>query len=549
MAKSVQGLSNFSQPGPDETATHPPRLHVLVVEDMEENLLLLLDVFAESGYDVTGARNGQEALERIASSSVDLIVADAMMPKMDGFQLCKEVRAHPRFKTVPFVIYTGNYIDAADEAFARNVGVDRYVVKTGGVDPLVDAVNVLAEERYGTRNRPGSSGNIRMDDQSFLEQHHAIIIKKLEEKMAELETYARTLEQKNREIQTSEDRYRDLFDHASIAICVVDRATGRILDANRRASELLKYSRPELYQLPRLPFGDHTIAPSGYGDLTEFFTGEATVVTKQGELRHVDVGVGPMTEPDDDKVLLYLRDITERLRLRDQLLQAEKLSLMGRIAAGIAHEIRNPLSAVTINLQYLLQKHGADPSLRQSVLDALEGTQRVTTVVENTLNLARISAPNAASEQVNDLVAQVMMFLRMSVRNTGVRIEQALTGSLPAVTVNPRQVQQAILNIVQNAIDASPQQGVVTIATMLTKKTPDGRGPWVTIAVHDEGPGIARDQQTRLFEVFYTTKPGGTGLGLTLSKEIMERHSGDILIESERGKGTTVSLLFPAEPV
>jgi PAS domain S-box-containing protein len=521
-------------------------LTVLLVDDVQENLELLEEVLQENGYVCVQAKNGVDALKVLEQDSVHLVVADAMMPKMDGFQLCKEVRALPASAKVPFIIYTGNYVDAADQEFARSIGVDRYVVKYAGLGALVQAVNELVDQRYGRRPDQHPHEPEHIDDQAFLEKHHAIVIKKLEEKMAELEMYAETLVRKNREIQASEERYRALFDHASIAIFVIDRATGRCLEVNREGLALLRYSREELLAMPRLPFVGKNEFTRSMLDAHNFISGETSITTQDGTTLDVDVGVGPVTRPQDARVMLYVRDITEQKKMREQLLQAEKMTLMGRLAAGIAHEIRNPLSAITLNLQYLVQKYEAEEPLRESVKDALEGAKRVETVIENTLNLARVTPPVLKQEQLNPLVDQVIGFVRISVQQKEIRIETLFAEGLPAVMVDAKQIQQVILNIVQNAIDASPAGAEVLIST---ERVADPRNvnaaARAAVTVRDHGPGISAEQRKHLFEQFRTTKAGGTGLGLALSKQIMDRHRGEIHIDPAPGGGTIVRILFP----
>ena len=326
------------------------------MDDIQENLELLEDVLSENGYRTVIARNGVEALQLLKAETVHMIVADAMMPKMDGFQLCKEVRTLPACATLPFIIYTGNYVDAGDQEFARSIGVDRYVVKYAGLGALVQAINELAQHHYGRIPEEPEPVQEQLDDQEFLEKHRAIVIKKLEEKMAELEMYADTLIRKNREIQASEDRYRTLFDHASIAIFVLDRETGQ--DRGReprrdRAARVRARGTPGHGPSAVLR---HASSHRPCSTPTHFASGETTITRKDGESVQVDLGVGPVTRPQDTRVLLYVRDISEQKKMREQLIQADKLTLMGRLAAGIAHEIRNPLSAIALNLQYLIFK-------------------------------------------------------------------------------------------------------------------------------------------------------------------------------------------------
>jgi len=525
-------------------------LTVLLVDDVKENLELLEDVLSEHGYRTLVSAHGLDALDVLQAEQVDLIVADAMMPRMDGFMLCKEVRSTVAHATIPFIIYTGNYVDAADQEFARSIGVDRYIVKYAGLDALVQAVNELAHERYGRPvvSEEPSVEKETLDEQAFLEQHRAILIRKLEEKMVELQMYTEALEKKNRELQVSENRYRTLFEQASIAVVIVDRHSGTVLDVNSRGTTLLEYTHEELLALPGLPIVEPGDFTRQMLEAETFFSGEATIKKRSDEIVDVEVGVGPVTGPDDNRVLLYIRDITEQKRLREQLMQMEKMTLMGRLAAGIAHEIRNPLSAISLNLQFLLQKLESQAGLREIIQDALEGASRVETVMENTLKLARVSPSELRETHVNDLVRTVAGFLRISAQQKKVILNTEFGDHLPSVFADEKQVQQVIINVVQNAVDASPSRGTVTIATESLPElelTAMAETPCVVISVRDHGAGIPQEQRKRLFEQFHTTKAGGTGLGLALSKQIMDTHNGMIRIDPAPGGGTIARIVFP----
>jgi PAS domain S-box-containing protein len=545
-------MSTFPQ-GPSESADGMPQaasgsLKILIVDDVQENLMLLEEVLSENGYLPVLAKNGIDALAQLDSNQIHLIVADAMMPKMDGFQLCKEVRAREASSKIPFVIYTGNYVDGADQEFARSIGVDRYVVKYAGLGSLVEAINELTEQHYGFKRQPLPEPE-PINEQEFLEKHHAIIIRKLEEKMAELEMYAEALTIKNRELQASEDRYRGLFDHASIAILVVDRDSGKMLDVNKQGTALLQYAKEEILALPEPPFvGGEDFLKSLLG-ASMFSSGEAAMRTKGGEVIDVEIGAAPLARPQDNRVLLYIRDITEQKRMREQLMQAEKMTLMGRLAASIAHEIRNPLSAVTLNLQYLLQKAEADKGMRSIIEDALEGARRVESVMESTLSFARITPPVLKREPINDLAERVLGFLRVPIQQKKITVETQYAPDLPKILVDAKQIEQVILNVLQNAVDASQEGGVITLVTGLVDEPVQGPkipGPGVVMAIRDCGPGMTAEQYKHLFEHFRTNKPGGTGLGLAMSRQIMLRHNSDIRVEPAPGSGTIVRLVFPA---
>jgi signal transduction histidine kinase len=271
---------------------------------------------------------------------------------------------------------------------------------------------------------------------------------------------------------------------------------------------------------------------------------ETTITRRDGTTVQVDIGVGPVTRPQDTRVLLYVRDISEQKMMRDQLVQAEKMTLMGRLAAGIAHEIRNPLSAISLNLQYMVFKTQAQPELCDPLRDALEGTKRIEAVIENTLNLARVTPPVLKEHQMNELVPQVLGFITLSVQNNDVQFVTSYAEDLPAIRIDAKQIQQVVLNLVQNAIDASPDGGTVELSTGRVRFGDPVR-EFVQLTVRDHGAGLSAEQRKHLFEQFFTTKAGGTGLGLSISKQIVEKHKGELHIDSAEGGGTIVRLYLP----
>lgn len=519
---------------------------------MPENLELLQDVLPEYGFDVVCASSGGEALALLERGGIHFIISDAMMPKMDGFEFCKNVKKNEATASIPFIIYTGDYVDAEDEALAKSIGVDRYVAKMSGVESLVEAVREIVRERYGLETRGGELAPNQLDDQVFLERHHAIVMKKLEQKMNELELFAQTLSRKNRELQTSESRYRGLFEQASVAIYVLQRRTYKVLDVNKHGLDLLGYPREDLIAMECFPFESsdaETLA--NLQQQTEYF-GEAVIIAKDNARLNVEISAGPFDQGDDTKVVLFVRDVTEQKRIREILVQSEKMTLMGTLASGIAHEIRNPLAAVTLNLQYLEQK--LDPSSPDlaSIISALEGARRIESVIENTLGLARMRPPSLREENINDILTQAMGFLRFVIQQKNIVVTTNLGETLPTVFADSRQIMQVLINILQNAIDATPTGNAITIKSYTIEETlylvEDGPiSSKVVLSVRDTGPGIPPERMKNLFEPFKTTKAGGTGLGLALSKRILDGHHADIQIEAAEGGGTLVRLIFPTQ--
>ncbi len=528
-------------------------LRVLLVDDIMENLSLLEEVLTDQGYETTSVTSGAEALEQLEGELFHIVVADAMMPSIDGFQLCKEMKQSPKLAGIPFIIYTGNYVDVEDQLFAKSIGVDAYVMKYDGLSTLVQAVNTLARKKYGTgADAAGPDDEIRtaaqltVDEQVFLERHHAIIVKKLEEKMHELEMYAETLARKNREILASEARYRNLFEHASIGIFVLDRQDGKVLDVNAEGLALLGYSADELTSMEPLSFVGDAETVQAIRQTGAFFSKEISLRRKDGALIDVELGAGPFLEQSGAKIILYVLDITEQKKMRQHLVQSEKMAFMGRLAASIAHDIRNPLAAITLNLQYLAKRLPENFADRGALDFAVEGAQRIGKVIENTLSLARTTPPKIQPEQINKIVQGAALFLNTACAQKNVVLEIQLEKELPLVSVEAKQIEQVVLNLVQNAIDVAPDRSTITLSTCLMDDF-QGQTPKQKIAVIilDRGPGMSSETMRHLFEPFHTTKIGGTGLGLALSKQIIDRHNAEIKIEPAVGGGTIARLVFP----
>ncbi len=525
-----------------------PTASILVVDDVPENIELLAEVLGEEGYRVVPSNSGMEAIEKLLHEQIHLIIADAMMPKMDGLELCKQVRSNLLLPRVPFIIYTGNYIDSEDQELARVIGVDKYVMKSDGVHTLVGTISELLRKRYGFSPETPDDPISLIDDQAFLERHHTIVTKKLEDKMKELQQYAETLARKNRELTVSELRVRGLFENAGIAIFVLDHKAHRIVESNKQGAVLLGLKREEILLLSTLPFAaTQTVNPDLY-QTEPPFVGEVILQAKNGNLIAVDIAASPLHELDEAlHTLVFVRDITEQKKMHEQLLQSEKMSTMGHIAAGIAHEIRNPLAGILLNLQYL-DRHlpQGSPDL-ESVQAALEGVHRVQQVIDDTLGLARVAPPSFHEDSVNPLIEKALLYLKLVLRHKSISMHKHLAPNLPFVFIDTNQIQQVLLNIIQNAADACPENGSIEITSEVVPSSIDPSQRCVEVSVHDSGPGVAQDVLDHLFEPFHTTKTDGTGLGLMLSKYILDRHHGSMSVCNSQSTGAIVRVQLPIQ--
>jgi two-component system NtrC family sensor kinase len=238
-----------------------------------------------------------------------------------------------------------------------------------------------------------------------------------------------------------------------------------------------------------------------------------------------------------------------------QLIQSSKLSIIGEMAAGIAHEIRNPLAAITLGCELLVaeaeEKAGGQTQTETRALETvLAASKRLADVVDNLVGFSRKQGPSKGPVEVAQLLAKTKSLVRYHISKAHVQWVETISGDGQSVLGNEGQLQQVLLNLILNACDAMPQGGVLTFSTApaeLSGREPGRAGvPALALSVRDSGEGIPPEALRKVFEPFFTTKgERGTGLGLVISRNIIQEHSGILAVESEPGKGTNFTITLP----
>ena len=230
--------------------------------------------------------------------------------------------------------------------------------------------------------------------------------------------------------------------------------------------------------------------------------------------------------------------VEERQR---EVVRSERLAAVGKMAAMITHEVRNPLSSIALNTELLQEELGAlpSPAEAQELCRAItHEIDRLTAITEEYLSFARLPKPTLATEQLNDLVTALASFVREELSTRNIELSLQLAAGLPVVRVDAGQVRQCLLNLVRNAAEALRDQGGGRVTITTAQPTAND----VTIAIHDNGPGIDKEVRARLFDSFFSTKQGGTGLGLPLTLQIVRDHGGEMRVDSEPGHGATFTM-------
>jgi two-component system NtrC family sensor kinase len=240
-------------------------------------------------------------------------------------------------------------------------------------------------------------------------------------------------------------------------------------------------------------------------------------------------------------VVGHFRDLRERKRMEEELLRNERLSALGRMAAHISHEIKNPLMLIGGFARQVLKDTTGDPEkVKEKLRIMVDEVQRLEGLLAEVGGYAKISEPQKRPGDLNALIQETCHRLEPTIQERGITLRLELDENLPQVQFDPVHLRQVILNIAKNGIEAMPQGGTLTIAS--------GREPGrVLVHIADTGEGIPPEVRAKIFQPFFSTKPKGSGLGLAISQKIIEAHQGAITIESEPHQGTRVTFFLNVE--
>jgi PAS domain S-box-containing protein len=431
--------------------------------------------------------------------------------------VARDLRAESRFRAAPFVTEHGVVSGVT-------------VLVRGRDKPLAVLGAHTARDHAFTRN-----------DVDFMQAMANVLSSAIERKSDE------------EALRKSEATARAFLESAAEAIIAISR-DGRIVLVNARTESMFGYRRGELIGqtlellLPERVGEVHVQHRQAYfAEPRVRQMGRDLVLAgrrNDGTEFPVEISLTYVETPEGLLAMAFVTDITERVELQRATRQSEKLAALGTLAAGIAHEINNPLGIISSRIEVMLLEADSEP-LPQGLVDDLKTVhkhaERVARIAQGLLSFSRQSSTSLVPIDVNLVVEDTVLLSRGQIEKAGIAIHITLAPELPLVRGNRSALGQVVLNLLTNARDASRAGGEIVILTEPTKDDPTS----IDIVVGDRGHGMDTETLARIFDPFYTTKPSGTGLGLSISYGIVHDHGGTITAESAPGEGTRFLVRLP----
>ncbi|MGQ4650562.1 response regulator [Lyngbya aestuarii] len=582
----------------------PKKNQVLLIDDTVSNLTLVSDFLTKYGFEVLLAKSGRQALKILEKTLPDLILLDVMMPEMSGFQVCSHLKKWDKTKDIPVIFITA--VDNTSNPENKIKGLTQ-----GAVDYISKPINleeVLARVKVHLQLR--------------------LLTEQLVEKNIRLQEEVEERQRVEAEIIRAKDLLASIFNESVDAIFLVNPETGLTIDCNQRAVQMFEVtSKEELLNIEGQTLQKELFTPEELTSIVQeielkgFWIRELEYISKQGKLFWGNLAVKQIYVAGQKINLVRVTDINEHKQREEallqseakshkksmqlqvtlkklkqtqaQLIQTEKMSSLGRMVAGIAHEINNPASFIYGNLvpasEYCknllslvelyqqtypistpeIQKLTENIDLEflledwPKLIDSMQvGIERIKQIILSLKNFSRIDEKLLKAIDIHQGIDSTLLILQHRLKAEDERPEIKVIkdyGQLVPVTCYASLLNQVFMNLLINAIDAVERQAEPRVITICTEMVEDRKcsrenqresfsAPSVIIRIADNGLGINKQIQKKIFDPFFTTKPvgSGTGLGLSISYQIIvEKHKGYISCISIPGQGTELIVEIP----
>ncbi len=549
--------------------------HIFVVDDNPKNIQIIGALLRKSGFEISVALSGTQALEIITKNKPDLILLDIMMPVMDGYEVCSRIQKNSEIKDIP-VIFLSALTDTIDKVQGFKVGAVDYVTKP------IDSLELLARINLHLTLRNLQK---KLEDANYsLEDKVKIRTRELLTKQKNLEIEIEEHKKTQIELNATKNSLTNIINSMpSILIgvdenCVLthwnliaEKETGISSDSAMGRDVFDVFKQIAAIKTELL----HSINTRIVQKVEKISQqkGRETIIS--------DVTIYPLVSNGISGAVIRIDDVTDRVRMEEMMIQGEKMLSIGGLAAGMAHEINNPLAGMMQTANVMANRLGAKVDLPANLKAAEEaGTtieaiwnfmeargiprmittinesgRRVANIVDNMLSFAHKSDSAVSPQDLNGLLdktldlAAIDYDLKKQYDFKQIEIRKEYEAHLPSLNCESAKIQQVLLNILRNGAQAMQKAGtekpMLIIRTRFEKKR-----KMVCVEIEDNGPGMDKENRRRAFEPFYTTKPKGIGTGLGLSVSyfiITENHGGEMVVESLPNFGSKFIIRLPVE--
>ena len=475
-----------------------PLVKVLIVEDDEDDVLLAREYLSQSAhykFEVFWEPDVKKAKTQIVTGDFDVFLIDYRLGSENGLDLVKY--AHDKGVLKPSIILTGQG-DLKVDLDASSYGAADYLIKS--------ELNSSVLER-----------SIR---------------------------YAITQSKVIRELDEKEKKYSSLFER-SIDPIFLARFDFTLIDLNESFLNFFGYNAEDVKKLTIDEIfahkEDYDYFHSTLKEIEQIKDFEVVIVHKDGTKKWCLLNCVFIPDQSSDFCCYQgiIHDITLRKKTEKNMMEAERLSMTGKMARIVAHEIRNPLTNLNLALEHLKDEMLPANETFRLYSDIIQrNANRIEHLIGEMLNSSKPNELHLDLASVNGVVDETIALAIDRINLKQIKLERAFSENLPRILVDKEKIKIALLNIVINAVEAMPEkEGALLIRT-------DQQNSSIIISITDNGKGISADEMDKLFEPFFTAKPSGLGLGLTSTKNILDSHNSDIHVMSEQGKGTTFNVLF-----
>lgn len=513
-------MSMNSKPG--KILDLQPQPKILIVDDDPFQVQLLESILKKENYDTAGYTDSLQGLEDAPEIKPDLILLDLIMPVIDGFEVCRRLKADERTRHIPVIFVTANK-DQSAESKGFELGAVDYITKP--FDPIVTVA--------------------RVQNQLELKRHRDSL---------ELLVQERTDER-----DKSQQQFQGLVEKSLVGIAIIqdEQVVYQNPELIRTVDDLVEKIREKDFDfihpdnMAQLELAYHNLihkrvthVESDFQILSGLQAGDEKVY------KWVNCRASVFNYQGRESILINLVDITHTKELEKLLLNRNKMASLGRIASGMAHEIRNPLTGITSYLYTLDQICASetvlpkDINLMKEIVGQLKlASHKVEAVIKRVLDFSKPTVPQMVLIDINQCLTNVLSLSAVTMRKAGIEVTTSLSKKLPKCYGDVALIEQVFLNLLQNADRALQNvKGPKRIA--VSSYAHDNN---ISIAISDSGPGIPDDLKEKIFDPFFTTSSDGSGIGLSIAQRIVTDHNGSLSAENGALGGAHFTVTLPIE--